>query len=215
MGRGGRIHPIGPVLTKEPEWSRLFGPSALPGGQYLMRSIPLLLPVFFALLTTQALAGLDISISAEIRLGRVAPPPPPEVVVIEEPAEKGPPPWAPAHGLRRNRAYYYYPGSNVYYRPADRMWIYLDSRDWRVGGSLPTGVRVDFERSVSLSMGTDKPYEFHDQVRSRYPAEYFGSKVRVKEKNDKPDKAHPDRSQESGNGKGNDKSQGKGKGKDK
>lgn len=182
-----------------------------------MRTTPYLLPLL-VLLTAPAL-GFDVSIAAEIRLGRVPPPLPPEVVVIEEPAEKGPPPWAPAHGFRRNRAYYYYPGANVYYRPADRRWIYLDGRNWRVGVSLPTSIRVDFDRSVSLKMETDKPYEFHDHVRSRYPAEYFGTKVRVKEKTGKPDKIRAERVNESekdpGNGKANDKSQNKGRKKDK
>lgn len=151
-------------------------------------------------------AGLDVSVVAEIRLGKVSPPPPPEVVVIEEPAQQGPPPWAPAHGFRRNRAYYYYPGTNVYYRPADRMWIYLDGRDWHVGVSLPATLRVDFDRCVSLTMETSKPYEFHDSIRSRYPDNYFVTKVRVKEKTGKPD--HHD---ESSTG----KSRGKGKGKNK
>lgn len=182
-----------------------------------MRPTPFVLPAVFILLTLPALADLDVSVSAEIRLGRVPPPRPPEVVVIEEPTDKGPPPWAPAHGFRRNRAYYYYPGANVYYRPADRMWIYLDGRDWRVGVSLPTGLRVDFNRSVSLTMETDKPYEFHDHVRRHYPADYFVAKVRVKEKSAKPDKIRPAREKRSDQdrGKGKDKSQGKGKGKDK
>ncbi len=151
-------------------------------------------------------AALDVSIAAEIRLGKVAPPRPPEVVIVEEPAPKGPPPWAPAHGFRRNRVYYYYPGTNVYYRPADRMWIYLDGRDWHVGINLPSTIRVDFDRSVSLTMETSKPYEFHDSIRSRYPDNYFVTKVRVKEKAEKPD--HRD-----GGSPG--KSRGKGKNKDK
>lgn len=178
-----------------------------------MRSTPFLLPAFLVLLTTPALADLDISIAAEIRLGRVPPPRPPEVVVIEEPAEKGPPPWAPAHGFRRNRAYYYYPGSNVYYRPADRMWIYLDGRDWRVGASVPTSIRVNFDRSVSLTMETDRPYEFHDHVRSRYPAEYFVTKVRLKDKNGKPEKAGKPAKANKHDDDARDKGKGKGKGK--
>lgn len=155
-------------------------------------------------------AAMDLSIAAEIRLGKVAPPPPPAVVVVEEPVRKGPPPWAPAHGFRRNRAYYYYPGTHVYYRPADRMWIYLDGRDWRVGVSLPTTIRVDFERGVSLTMETDKPYEFHESIRTHYPSDYFETKVRLKEPKGNSGQNHPERhgAQERGKGKG------KGKGKD-
>lgn len=163
----------------------------LPQGSSVQRPMntPALASVLFAVsLLPAAGLALDVSIAAEIRLGRMAPPPPPEVVVVEEPVEKGPPPWAPAHGLRRNRSYYYYPGANVYYRPDERAWIYLEGRDWRVGASLPSGIRVDFDRSVSLTMETDRPYEFHDQVRTRYPSDYFTKKVRVKEKPGKPAK---------------------------
>ncbi len=179
-----------------------------------MRTTPFLLPALLVMLASPAMAVLDVSIAAEIRLGRMPPPRPPEVVVIEEPAQKGPPPWAPAHGFRRNRAYYYYPGTHVYYRPSDRMWIYLDGRDWRVGVSLPTGIRVDFDRAVSLTMETDKPHVFHDQVRSRYPDDYFVAKVRVKETKGKSDKIHLDRENDKDRGNGNDKGKGKGKGKD-
>lgn len=171
-----------------------------------------LLPFLGAALAAPVLADIDITLAAEIRLGKAVAPPPPEVVVIGEPAQKGPPPWAPAHGFRRNRDYYYYPGTNVYYRPADRTWIYLDGRDWRVGVSLPTTVRVNFDRCVSLTMETDKPYEFHDKVRTWYPTDYFTKKVRVKEKGgiaDKTEAGHGSRDDDSGSG----KSKGKGKGK--
>lgn len=174
-----------------------------------------LLPVLGAALASPLPADLDVSIAAEIRLGRVVAPPPPEIVVIGEPAQKGPPPWAPAHGFRRNRDYYYYPGTNVYYRPADRMWIYLDGRDWRVGVSLPASIHVDFERSVSLTMETDRPYEFHDKVRAYYPGDYFVTRVRVKEKGGKPDKTHaaPGHDEDGNRGKKSDKAKGKGKNK--
>ena len=174
-----------------------------------------LLPALLAFTVAPVLtSALDVSIAAEIRLGKAPPPPPPEIVVIEEPVAKGPPPWAPAHGFRRNRGYYYYPGANVYYRPADRTWFYLEGRDWRFGVGLPTTVRVDFDRSVSLTMETDRPYEFHDKVRTYYPADYFVTKVRVKDKSGKPDQVDAGHSQDRDDGnRGNGK--GKGKKKDK
>lgn len=178
----------------------------------------LLLPLLGAALAAPLPADIDVSIAAEIRLGKVVAPPPPEVIVIEDAGPKGPPPWAPAHGFRRNRDYYYYPGANVYYRPADRTWFYLEGRDWRFGVSLPTRVRIDFDRSVFLTMETDKPYAFHEHVRGYYPADYFVTRVRVKEKGGKPDKEHhvssPDHgSHDDDRGKG--KGKGKGKNKDK
>lgn len=161
-------------------------------------------------LLAPARAQVDISLSAEIRLGRALPPPPSEVVIIEESGPPGPPPWAPAHGYRRNHDYYYYPGADVYFRPADRTWFYLDGGNWRFGVSLPTSIRVDFDHSVSLTMASERPYEFHEKVRTYYPGDYFVKRVRVKEKAGKPDKAekHDDRDTP-GKGKG------KGKGKDK
>lgn len=171
----------------------------------------LLLGLGVALLTP-AHAVLDISLSAEIRLGRALPPPPPEVIVIEESAPPGPPPWAPAAGFRRNHDYYYYPGADVYFRPADRTWFYLDGGNWSFGVSLPASIRVDFDRSVSITMESDKPYEFHDKVRNYYPGDYFVKRVRVKEKGGKPDKAaNQDRGKDDAGG----KDKGKGKGKNK
>ena len=35
--------------------------------------------------------------------------------------------------------------------------------------NLPEGIAVDFNRSVSLNMFTDRPYDYHDQVAARYP----------------------------------------------
>lgn len=173
-----------------------------------------LLPLLGVALAGPVLADLDITVSAEIRLGKVLPPPPPEVVVIVEPIEKGPPPWAPAHGFRRNRDYYYYPGADVYFRPSDRTWFHLEGGDWRIGAALPTGIRVNFAESVSLTMETERPFEYHAQVRERYPRDYFAKKVRIKDPAGKPAKVkagaapaadEPDHGQAGGKGKGKDK----------
>lgn len=181
-----------------------------------MKSKLLLLLGLGAALLVPARAQIDVSLSAEIRLGRALPPPPPEVVIIEESAPAGPPPWAPAHGFRRNRDYYYYPGADVYYRPADRTWFYLDGSNWRFGVSLPATIRVDFDRSVSLTMESDRPYEFHQKVRTYYPGDYFVKKVRVKGKGEKHEKADkPAKADKHNDGDSRDNGKGKGKGKDK
>jgi len=184
-----------------------------------MKTPLLLLLSLVPALLIPARAGLDISISADIRLGRVLPPPPPEVVVIvESPGPSAPPPWAPAVGVRRNRNYYYYPADNVYYRQDDRVWFYLDGGAWRFGASLPTNIRVDFDRSVSLTMDAEQPYQFHDKVRSYYPPDYFVTMVRMKERGNSGKAIHvrevndePSR----GKGKDDDEEKGKGKGKGK
>lgn len=154
----------------------------------------LLLPLALGLVLSCTLrAELDLSVVAEIRLGKTRPPPPPEIEVVVEPSVKGPPPWAPAHGFRRNREYFYYPASNVYYRPEDRTWFYLEGRDWRIGATLPTSVRVDFTRSVALEMETARPFEFHAAVKERYTPDYFTKKVKIKGSPGKPS-GKPDKS---------------------
>lgn len=148
---------------------------------------PRLLRLVAALLLLAASAAvaraLDVALSAEIRLGRALPPAPPEVEIVEPVGPKGPPPWAPAHGFRRNRDYYYYPDARVYYRPADRTWFYLEGGNWRIAAQLPASIGIDFGRSVTLTMETARPFEYHRQVVSHYPANYF-SKVKIKGRSD-------------------------------
>lgn len=170
------------------------------------KKLLLLVPLAVAAIAS----GAEVSVSLDIHLGKVLPPPPPEVIVIERATPPGPPPWAPASGFRRNRAYYYYPDADVYFRPADRVWFYLEGREWRFGASLPTSLQVDFDHSVPLVMETDRPYLFHDQIRVYYPVDYFVTKVKVKEK----DKDEPPANSARGNSsaaKG--KSNGRGRGK--
>jgi hypothetical protein len=168
-------------------------------------------PLFFISLVLACSAHGAVDVSVDIHLGKVLPPPPPEVIVIEQGPAHGPPPWAPAHGFRRKHEYYYYPGADVYFRPADRVWFYLEGRDWRFGASLPTSIRVDFAHSVPLAMDSDQPFKFHQDVRSHYPADYFVTKVKVKGKSDHAEKGKPGKADDDSPGKG----KGKGKGKDK
>lgn len=176
----------------------------------------LLLPCLAAAaMAPAARASVDLAISAEIRLGRMPPPPPPEVVVVEPVGPAEPPPWAKARWYRRSYAYYYYPGYDVYFRPADRVWFYLDRGTWRFAAQLPTAIRVDFGRAVALTLESDRPYTYHDRVRVYYPETYF-TKVKFKHDSDRrPDRAdappgqNGDRDDSPGRGKG------RGKGKDK
>ena len=140
----------------------------------------LLVLTFAGLAAPLAQAQLDITISGDIILGRRPPPPPPEVVVVVDDGPRTPPPWVRSRWYQRNQEYYYYPGYDVYYRPADRVWFYQDRGQWRNGRSLPPGYRVEFDRSITISMATDRPYQFHQQVVTRYPSNYFGTKVRLR-----------------------------------
>jgi hypothetical protein len=137
-------------------------------------------------------AEINVDISADIRLGRSLPPPPPDVVVVEEVGPPGPPPWSQGHWYRRSFAYYYYPGYDVYFRPADRVWFYLDGGNWRIGAQLPPNIRVDFGRAVSLKLESDRPYVYHQKVVTYYPANYF-AKVKFKHDHDNGRNDHDDR----------------------
>ena len=169
-----------------------------------MRAMKTIWPLTLAMcasLLPAARAGVEVGVTAEIRLGKVLPPPPPEVVVVEPAGPPGPPPWAPGHLFRRDRAYYYYPECNVYYRPADRMWFYLEGSNWRAGVNLPAFVSIDFGHSVSLTMETDRPYLYHQQVASWFPPGYF-AKVKIRERGGHGEhRPHPGK----GRGKGRDR----------
>jgi len=128
-------------------------------------------------------ADLLDKINVDIRLGvRLPPPPPPVVVVVQDEPRRGPDAWEQrGRWYSRNQAYYYYPGADVYYRQADHVWFYSDRGQWRSSRNLPDGIRVDFNRSVTLNMYTDRPYTYHQQVVSRYPSNYFGARVRLRD----------------------------------
>jgi hypothetical protein len=146
-------------------------------------------------------ADLLDNLTVDIRLGRRAPPPPPAVVVVvSDDDHRGPDQWE--HRSRwdqRSQAYYYYPGGDVYYRSSDHVWFYLERGQWRSGRNLPDSIRIDFNRSVTLTMFTDQPYAFHQQVVARYPSDYFVTRVRIRD-----DERHDDR-HEDNRGKGRDK----------
>lgn len=125
--------------------------------------------------------GLDVTITGDIRLGRRPPPPPPPLVVVVPDSEpSGPSPWERGRWYQRSHGYYYYPGGDVYYRPADRVWFYQERGQWRSGRNLPDYINVDFGRNVSLTMATDRPYLYHQQIVARYPSNYFGTRVRIR-----------------------------------
>lgn len=156
----------------------------------------------------------SVSLSVDIRIGKALPPPPPEVVVVEGAGPVGPPPWAAHHWYRRTRAYYYYPECDVYYRPADRTWFYLEGGAWRVGVTLPDRIVFDINRSVLLSMDTDRPFAYHKEVVAHYPPGYFNS-VRIKGDHDAGSGGAQERRDDAGPGNSGGKGKGKGRDKDK
>jgi hypothetical protein len=123
-----------------------------------------------------ARADLVDNLSVEIRLGRRAPPPPPAVVVmVPDNGPRDPGQWERrGRWYQRSQVYYYYPGGDVYYRASDRVWFYQQRGQWRSGRHLPETMRLDF-----------------NQVVTRYPANYFGTRVRLRD--ERRDDRHDDR----------------------
>lgn len=180
-----------------------------------MNSKIILFSLTTLVLVPAAPAQIDVGISAEIRLGRSAPPPPPEIIVVEEAGPPGPPPWVAEHRwYRRSYGYYYYPGYDVYYRPADRVWFYLDGGNWRFGARLPNNIRVDFGHAVSLKLETDRPYVYHQKVVTYYPPNYF-AKVKFKNGHDNRRDDRHDRDDRGRDDDRGDRGKGHGKNKDK
>ena len=160
--------------------------------------IILLALVCAAVALPAARADLLDKINVDIRFGvRLPPPPPPVVVVVPDNDHRGPDVWERRERwYQRNQAYYYYPGDNVYFRQSDHVWFYPDRGQWYSSRRLPDGIRVDFNRSVTVNMYTDRPYLYHQQVVARYPSNYFGARVRLRD--ERSDDRHYDRYNDNG-----------------
>jgi hypothetical protein len=83
----------------------------------------------------------------------------------------GAPPWAPAHGYRAKHRYRYYPAHEVYYDTGRGLYFYYANGEWQISASLPSRIMLEVEgdKSVTLEMGTDRPFEYHPQVVQRHP----------------------------------------------
>jgi hypothetical protein len=81
----------------------------------------------------------------------------------------GPPPHAPAHGYRRNHQYYYFPRQEVYFAVRSGTYFWFEGKYWKAGVSLPGHVRVDLDDAVTITLGTERPYERHKETKKKYP----------------------------------------------
>ena len=96
----------------------------------------------------------------------------------------GPPPHAPAHGYRAKHQYQYryYPSRSVYYDTGRGIYFYLKGKNWEVGASLPSNLRVGLGDSVSIELDTDKPYIYHADHVKKYPPGQIKKKHKKKNK---------------------------------
>ena len=65
--------------------------------------------------------------------------------------------------------YLYYPSSQVYFDAGRGLYFHCSGGQWHASVSLPDSVRIDVNDSVSLELGTKKPYEFHPVIVKKYP----------------------------------------------
>ncbi len=115
----------------------------------------------------------------------IPPSEPPPPVVATKPA---PPPHAPAHGRRAKEKYQYryYPDYSVYYDSRRGVYFYLSSDRWTVSAKLPTSIKLSGATSVSIELGTEKPYEYYDEHAKKYPP----GQAKKKDKKNKHNNGH-------------------------
>ena len=80
-----------------------------------------------------------------------------------------PPPHAPAHGRRAQYKYHYYPSSEVYFNPGTGIYFYLSNSTWRSTASLSYNLKTALGEYVPLSIDSDRPYQYHDEHKRKYP----------------------------------------------
>src|SRR5580698_10089457 len=87
--------------------------------------------------------------------------------IYEQPAPPpGPPPGPPVPAVGYD--YYYYPDEEVYFYPATGVYFWFGGGGWHNGRNLPRNI-VLHDR-VSVNLNTRRPYEQHENIRTRYPS---------------------------------------------
>lgn len=94
------------------------------------------------------------------------PKPPTPQIRIEAPS-RGPSNAAPA--LERRHRYNYYPDAEVYFDPARQLYFFFKANEWFARAMLPSDIQVRIGNAVTVDLDTERPYEFHDDVRRVYP----------------------------------------------
>jgi hypothetical protein len=65
--------------------------------------------------------------------------------------------------------YEYYPDSQVYFYPTERVYYWHGHDGWEHGRDLPAQVHVDRGHAVALHLKTARPYEEHDRIIHEHP----------------------------------------------
>jgi len=108
----------------------------------------------------------------------VVPKPPPRKIRIQPGVIQAPAPQSPiVEGPRgdggrfskgRHR-YDYYPDVQVYFDPARQLYFFMQANRWAARAALPPEISVRIGSRVTLQLDSERPYEFHEEVRRYYP----------------------------------------------
>ena len=91
---------------------------------------------------------------------------PPEEPEVSK--KNGPPDHAPAHGYRAKHTYRYYPNESTYYDAKRKLYFFMEKGGWTFGATLPSSISLSTEY-VTISVNTDRPYEYYEEHEKKYP----------------------------------------------
>lgn len=69
----------------------------------------------------------------------------------------------------RPRQYQYYPDAEVYFDPGRQLYFFMQANRWLAQAFLPPEIKVHVGAPIVVDLETERPYEYHDQVREYYP----------------------------------------------
>lgn len=72
-------------------------------------------------------------------------------------------------GERRRHRYDYHPDAQVYFDPSRQLYFFLQANEWLARAVLPPDLRVRLGSAVTLELDSDRPFDYHDDVRRAYP----------------------------------------------
>ena len=107
----------------------------------------------------------------------VVPKPPPRKILIQPGVVQSPAPLAPIVEAPRDdnrfsrgrHRYDYYPEAQVYFDPARQLYFFMQANRWASRATLPPEINVRIGSRVIVQMDSERPYEFHDEIRRYYP----------------------------------------------
>lgn len=132
-----------------------------------MKRKTLLIPALLAAPLLAAGAALAGDFDLKIPLPPIPkikiPAPPIPRIRIEAPSP------SPAKIRPAPHRYNYYPDAEVYFDPSRQIYFFFRANKWLAQAVLPPDIEVRIGNAVTVDLDSERPYEFHDDVRRVYP----------------------------------------------